>query len=110
MTIYAYFIARVAMNLTSLLTFIAMSSGVRSEMPKVSYISFMGLWIKACVLMIFFATGEFGLSHALCRKKSTQKAIELDRKSRHTMMWLFILFNAIYWPMLLNNCNSFQKD
>ena len=92
--------ARVGMNLTSLLTLIAMFDSVRSEVPKVSYISFMDIWMTVCVIIIFLAIAEYAVSHSLTRFKKKKKAICLDKISRVIMMGLFILFNIIYWPLL----------
>ena len=96
------FVARVGMNLTSLLTLIAMFDGVRSEVPKVSYISFMDIWMTVCMIIIFTAIAEYSIAHALCRYKMKRKAILVDTISRWVVMMLFILFNLVYWPLLLN--------
>ena len=88
------------MNLTSLLTLIAMFDSVRSEVPKVSYISFMDIWMTVCVIIIFLAIAEYAVSHSLTRFKKKKKAICLDKISRVIMMGLFVLFNIIYWPLL----------
>ena len=102
--------ARVGMNLTSLLTLIAMFDGVRSEVPKVSYISFMDIWMTVCVIIIFFAIVEYAVSHSLLRHKKKSTAILVDKVSRYAMMILFILFNAGYWPVLLDRCNFCKTD
>ena len=98
------------MNLTSLLTLIAMFDGVRSEVPKVSYISFMDIWMTVCVIIIFFAIVEYAVSHSLLRHKKKSTAILVDKVSRYAMMILFILFNAGYWPVLLDRCNFCKTD
>ena len=102
--------ARVGMNLTSLLTLIAMFDGVRSEVPKVSYISFMDIWMTVCVIIIFFAIVEYAVSHSLLRHKKKSTAILVDKVSRYAMMILFILFNAGYWPVLLDRGNFCKTD
>ena len=90
------------MNLTSLLTLIAMFDGVRSEVPKVSYISFMDIWMTVCMIIIFTAIAEYAIAHSLCRYKMKSKGILVDRISRFVVMMLFILFNLVYWPLLMN--------
>ena len=92
------------MNLTSLLTLIAMFDGVRSEVPKVSSISFLDIWITVCVIIIFLAIAEYSVSHSLCRAKQKNKAILLDTVSRYAIIILFAVFNIIYWPLLLQIC------
>ena len=92
------------MNLTSLLTLIAMFDSVRSEVPKVSYISFMDIWMTVCVIIIFLAIAEYAVSHSLTRFKMKKKAICIDKISRVVMMGLFVCFNLIYWPLLLQKC------
>ena len=97
------------MNLISLLTLIAMFDDVRSGMPKVSYITFMDIWITVCVFIIFLAVVEYVASHSMCRYKMKPRAILLDRVSRCGMVLLFLAFNIVYWSLLLQN-NSTQHD
>ena len=89
------------MNLTSLLTLVAMFDGVRSEVPKVSYVTYMGIWMTACTIIIFLAIAEYVVAHGLCRYKKKHTGILVDRASRYLMIVLFISFNGVYWPMLL---------
>ena len=98
------------MNLTSLLTLIAMFDGIRAEVPKVSYITFMDIWITVCVVIIFLAIAEYAVTHSLTRHKLKRKAIQIDRVSRLIMMALFITFNVAYWPLLLKKCTFCEID
>ena len=98
------FSARVGMSLTSLLTLIAMFDVVRSEVPKVSYISFMDIWMTACVIVIFLTIAEYAVVHSLCRRKMKRKAILVDAWSRYLLMLLLMAFNGMYWPLLLSKC------
>ena len=102
-----FIIVRVGMNLTSLLTLIAMFDSVRSEVPKVSYISFMDIWMTVCVIIIFLAIAEYAVSYSLIRFKMKKKARYLDKISRVVMMGIFILFNFIYWPLLTRQIKCF---
>jgi uncharacterized membrane protein YkvI len=92
------------MSLTSLLTLIAMFDVVRSEVPKVSYVSFMDVWMTACVIVIFLTVAEFAIVHSLCRRKMKRKAIRVDDLSRYLFMLVFMIFNGLYWPLLLYKC------
>ena len=92
------------MNLTTLLTLIAMFDGIREDIPKVSYISYMDIWMTACTITIFLAIGEFAVAHALCRNKMKHWAVIVDRISRYVMVFIFLAFNCVYWLMLLHNC------
>ena len=102
--------ARVGMNLTSLLTLIAMFDSVRSEVPKVSYISFMDIWMTVCVIIIFLAIAEYAVAHSLTRYKMKQRAILIDKISRFIMLGLFMFFNVVYWPLLLKKCIFCEMD
>ena len=92
------------MNLTALLTLIAMLNCVRQDIPKVSYISYMDIWMTACTIIIFVAVGEYAAAHGLCRRKMKSSAVLLDRISRYVMAFIFVVFNAVYWGMLFNYC------
>ena len=81
-----------------------MFDGIRTEVPKVSYITFMDIWITVCVIIIFLAIAEYAVTHSLTRHKMKRKAIKIDRMSRLVMMALFVAFNVAYWPLLLQKC------
>ena len=63
---------RVGMGMTTLLTLTAMFSSVRQTVPKVSYISFLDIWMLICMLFVFSCILEFIIATVFLRsgKKS----------------------------------------
>ncbi|XP_070535184.1 glycine receptor subunit alpha-4-like [Ptychodera flava] len=66
--------ARVALGITTVLTFTTMSSGVSSQLPKVAYAKAIDIWLAACMVFVFAALLEFALAnylHALGQDRQT---------------------------------------
>lgn len=143
--------ARVTLGVTTLLTLTTVASAVRTQLPPVSYVKAIDVWIGACSVMVFGALLEFALVNFLSRSKfkaedlrrsiglslcqgstperngpdpaksmydnSAKVVVErpsptipvhlkraklVDRVSRVTFPFAFIVFNAVYWPYYLN--------
>ncbi|NP_001161558.1 glycine receptor alpha 4 subunit-like protein [Saccoglossus kowalevskii] len=66
--------ARVALGITTVLTFTTMSSGVSSQLPKVVYAKAIDVWLATCLIFVFAALLEFALAnylHALGQDRQT---------------------------------------
>ncbi|GIY54543.1 glycine receptor subunit alpha-2 [Caerostris darwini] len=61
--------ARVTLGVTTLLSLTTVASGIRSQLPPVSYAKAIDIWIGACSVMVFTALLEFALASYLCRMK-----------------------------------------
>ncbi|XP_022688119.1 glycine receptor subunit alpha-3-like isoform X3 [Varroa jacobsoni] len=61
--------ARVTLGVTTLLTMTTVASGVRTQLPPVSYVKAIDVWIGACSVMVFGALLEFTLVNYLSRSK-----------------------------------------
>lgn len=92
---------RVGMGMTTLLTLTAMFSSVRNNVPKVSYVSFLDIWMLICMMFVFSCIMEFIVTTILIRsgKKGQGETFELFCKI--CLPILFILFNLVYWLILL---------
>ncbi|XP_070543587.1 uncharacterized protein [Ptychodera flava] len=53
--------ARVALCITTVLTITTMSIAVRDELPKVSYITAVDVWMSLCLVFVFASLLEFAL-------------------------------------------------
>ncbi len=65
--------------MTTLLTLTAMFGAVRQEVPRVSYVSFLDLWMVACILFVFVCILEFGIVCFMMRageKRGAEKSKE----------------------------------
>ncbi|KAF0306033.1 Glycine receptor subunit alpha-3 [Amphibalanus amphitrite] len=68
--------ARVTLGVTTLLTLTSLAAGVRSELPPVSYLKAIDIWIGTCMIFVFGALLEFVLVHYLAKKRK----VEGDRR------------------------------
>ncbi|XP_066973028.1 glycine receptor subunit alpha-2-like isoform X2 [Macrobrachium rosenbergii] len=118
---------RVSIGVTTLLTLTTLAGGIRQQLPPVSYIKAIDVWVGMCMIMVFGALLEFTLVNWLANKKVldtpscqvmpmcktgeddenpktyVNQARFLDRISRALFPGSFLLFNFIYWPYYLSN-------
>jgi len=92
---------RVGMGMTTLLTLTAMFSSVRQNVPRVSYISYLDIWMLLCMLFVFSCILEFIMATALLRTGKKEKAEKFENISKLSLPALFLLLNIVYWPALL---------
>ncbi|KAK3859136.1 hypothetical protein Pcinc_034718 [Petrolisthes cinctipes] len=60
---------RVSLGVTTLLTLTTLASGIRSQLPPVSYVKAIDVWIGVCMIMVFGALLEFTFVNWLANKK-----------------------------------------
>ncbi|KAG8176502.1 hypothetical protein JTE90_006339 [Oedothorax gibbosus] len=76
--------ARVTLGVTTLLSLTTVASGIRSQLPPVSYAKAIDIWIGACTVMVFSSLLEFALSSYLSRMK-------LRPQSSHVATWFNLM-------------------
>ncbi|XP_076336326.1 glutamate-gated chloride channel-like [Tachypleus tridentatus] len=69
--------ARVALGITTILTVITNSRGVKDSIPRVSYIKAVDVWYLSCTLLVFFAFLEFPLVNFIARKARSKMAAQM---------------------------------
>ncbi|XP_045122274.1 glycine receptor subunit alpha-3-like isoform X2 [Portunus trituberculatus] len=62
---------RVSLGVTTLLTLTTLASGIRAQLPPVSYVKAIDVWIGMCMIMVFGALLEFTFVNWLANKKMT---------------------------------------
>merc|ERR1712241_1222592 len=92
---------RVGMGMTTLLTLTAMFSAVRQNVPRVSYISYLDIWMLTCMIFVFSCITEFIIVTCLNKSGHKKHGERFELMSKIMLPVLFVLFNAIYWPILL---------
>nr|XP_045601285.1 glycine receptor subunit alpha-3-like isoform X7 [Procambarus clarkii] len=121
---------RVSLGVTTLLTLTTLASGIRAQLPPVSYVKAIDVWIGMCMIMVFGALLEFTLVNWLANKKIVNPASKIfkipkavaedvedpaakapktymnharafDRLCRALFPITFFVFNLIYWPYYL---------
>lgn len=93
-------IGRVGMGMTTLLTVTAMFGSVRQNVPRVSYVSYLDIWMLMCILFVFFCVLEFTVVTTLLRGNRRYTVKTLEYSSRIAVPIIFVIFNIIYWPSL----------
>jgi len=92
---------RVGMGMTTLLTLTAMFSSVRQNVPRVSYISLLDIWMLVCMIFVFTCILEFIVVTAHIRSGKKNRGEMVESVSKIVIPILFVTFNAIYWPIVL---------
>nr|XP_040565575.1 glycine receptor subunit alpha-4-like [Lepeophtheirus salmonis] len=91
---------RVGMSLTTLLALTAMFGAVRSNVPKVSYVSYLDIWIVTCIVFVFFCTLEFSIVSYSITSGWTSFGYKVDRYCQLAIPLGFIVFNMKYWSLM----------
>ncbi|XP_037093013.1 glycine receptor subunit alpha-2-like [Pollicipes pollicipes] len=76
---------RVTLGITTLLTMTTKSSGIQAEVPQVSYVKAIDIWMGVCTGFIFAALLEFTLVNYLWRKRPTLQEFQnaISREHEH---------------------------
>ena len=93
---------RVAIGMTTILTLTAMFSGIRHTVPKVSYISYIDIWMVMCLIYVNFFMFEFVLVAYLRSIKREALSRLVEKRCRVIFPLSFFLFNILYWPLVTN--------
>lgn len=56
--------------------------GVRSQLPKVSYIKAIDVWMSACLVFVFAALLEYAVVNVIARKQELKKQLKMNEKVR----------------------------
>ena len=91
------------MGMTTLLTLIAMFGATRKDAPKVSYVSYLDIWMLSCIIFVFGSMLEFVIVHRFFMRNQRRKAELLELNMRIMLSLIFVGFNVVYWIILLRN-------
>ena len=92
-TIFSFFLLT---GMTTLLTLTAMFSAVRQNVPRVSYISYLDIWMLTCMIFVFSCIMEFIVVTALTKfgqKKHGERVSLSDFKTEQ----INILLQTVYF-------------
>ena len=74
--------ARISLGLLTVLTMTTQSSGARANLPKVSYIKAIDVWMATCLFFVFAALIEFAWVNVLSR---VQQRRQMTHQSSETV-------------------------
>ncbi|KAI3384500.1 hypothetical protein SNEBB_011403 [Seison nebaliae] len=69
--------ARISLGLLTVLTVTTQSSGIRTQLPRVSYVKAIDVWMSTCLVFVFAALLEYAFVNVMARKQ-----VETARKAR----------------------------
>ena len=81
--------ARISLGLLSVLTMTTQSSGSRANLPEVSYIKAIDIWMSVCMLFVFAALIEYALVNVLDRKQRRRSLFE-ESNGRTTQVCIIV--------------------
>lgn len=70
--------ARISVGLLTVLTITTQSSGIRGQLPKVSYIKAIDVWMTSCLIFVFAALLEYALVNVYARKNEFKKNFHIN--------------------------------
>lgn len=90
------------MTMTTLLTLTAMFGSVRTSVPKVSYVSFLDVWMFMCMLFVFVIILHFVAILILLGRGLKAAAHVVDVVGTAAIPTFYAAFNLMYWMTLLH--------
>ena len=78
----------------------AMFGAVRSNVPRVSYVTLLDIWMIICTFFVFMSLMEFTAVATLIRNDRRPQGERLEKAARLIFPLAFLTFNAIYWTYL----------
>ncbi len=88
------------MAMTTMLTLTAMFGAVRQNVPKVSYVTLLDVWMVVCIVFIFGCIVEFTVVSTLLKRGKKETSETTEKACRLSIPLVFIVFNIIYWPIV----------
>ena len=64
--------ARIGLTITTLLTLTTMSNGARQDLPQVSYVKALDIWVSMCTAFVFCVLIEYTLVSHYSSKRTTK--------------------------------------
>ena len=86
--------------MTTLLTLTAMFGMGREHVPHVSYVTFLDIWMIACMIFVFITMVEFVVVNYLYKLKKNATGDFLEKLMQILMPVCFGIFNILFWGFL----------
>ena len=112
--------ARVTIGLLTVLTMTTQSTGSRAQLPRVSYIKAIDVWMSVCLLFVFASLLEFAVVNVFSRKEMKQKRrnsfrrrcqqgdeeIPLEPVSKKNRVRIFVSLHVLVNHFHVVNCSD----
>ena len=107
--------ARISLGVLTILTMTTQSSGSSQNLPRVSYVKAVDVWMAVCLLFVFAALLEFAVVNVLSRREikkvvkrrsngtALKKDNDIQMKEVRTKCWqiLTIMYPSAHSPTIL---------
>ena len=94
-------LGRVGMGMMTLLTLTAMFNSTRHSVPKVSYVSYLDIWMVSCMIFVVGSIIEFVVVQHLQNTNRSKIGTLVDQITQILMFFLFLTFSVFYWIVCL---------
>lgn len=72
--------------------------GIRSQLPRVSYIKAIDVWMSACLVFVFAGLLEYALVNVIARKGELRQQVRFSKEVR--MLLLLLLFFCMFVSLI----------
>jgi len=101
--------ARISLGVLTVLTMTTQSSGARSQLPRVSYVKAIDVWMATCLFFVFAALVEFAYANVLLRRKPTSQSNNTDTELKEVRVKVNTQLHAQMSVMIEKCLEGFQK-
>ena len=91
---------RVAMGMLTILSLTVMFGHVRQNMPKVSYLSYVDIWMVMCLVFVNCCMLEFVAVVFLNQLGKEKISVETEKMCRIVFPIIFVIFTILYWIII----------
>ncbi|XP_064637923.1 glycine receptor subunit alpha-2-like [Lineus longissimus] len=102
--------ARISLGLLTVLTMTTQSSGVNQQLPRVSYVKAIDVWMSTCLVFVFGALVEFACANVIARSqmnRATRKKVKREEQGEERTAALKT--PNLKWTPLSHGINGRQK-
>nr|XP_042897933.1 glutamate-gated chloride channel-like [Parasteatoda tepidariorum] len=100
--------ARTALGITTILTIITSSRGIKESIPRVSYVKAVDVWIETCTWLVFCALLEFPFVNFIARKGKENMALAMANANQNNGKHVTSakLFQVVRQPTATNKVSA----
>ena len=91
---------RVAMGMITILTLTVMWGSCRENVPKVSYLTYVDIWVVMCLVFVNFCMFEFVAVALLNQLGKERTSVKMEKMCRIVFPVIFVMLTILYWIII----------